>query len=109
MSDADHPLQLICFFSKSLLRHPQARSDLSEMVGDTQFQRYIPEPHTEDLAPPEEIKRHIMCSGQVYFALLQEREARGIKDIAISRLEQISPVPYDMVRFTVDFYDVPAR
>jgi hypothetical protein len=35
--------------------------------------------------------------GQVYYALLQEREAKGIKDIAISRVEQISPLPYDQV------------
>ena len=35
--------------------------------------------------------------GQVYFTLLQEREKRGIKDIAISRIEQISPFPYDIV------------
>ena len=36
-------------------------------------------------------------AGQVYYALLQEREAKGIKDIAISRVEQISPFPYDLV------------
>lgn len=56
-------VQLIVFFSKSLLRHPKARSDLSEMTGDTHFQRYLPEPHSEILVPPEEIRRHILCSG----------------------------------------------
>ena len=35
--------------------------------------------------------------GQVYHTLLQEREAKGIKDVAISRVEQISPFPYDLV------------
>lgn len=94
--------QLILFFSKSLLRHPKARSDLNEMTGETNFQRYLPEPHPEDaLVAPEEIKRHILCTGQVYFALLQAREERGIRDIAISRVEQISPFPYDLVRFFV--------
>jgi 2-oxoglutarate dehydrogenase E1 component len=39
-------------------------------------------------------------SGQVYYQLLKEREDRGIKDVAISRVEQISPFPYDMVRNT---------
>jgi len=34
----------------------------------------------------------------VYFTLLQAREERGIKDVAISRVEQLSPFPYDMVR-----------
>lgn len=37
-------------------------------------------------------------AGQVYFTLLQARQERGIKDVAISRVEQLSPFPYDMVR-----------
>jgi 2-oxoglutarate dehydrogenase E1 component len=67
------------------------------MSAETTFQRYIPEPHPEGLVAPEEIRRHILCSGQVYYTLLKEREARGIHDVAISRLEQISPFPYDLV------------
>lgn len=68
------------------------------MTEETHFQRYLPEPHPQDaLVPPEEIKRHILCTGQVYYTLIAEREARGIKDVAISRLEQISPFPYDLV------------
>jgi len=85
------------------------------MVGETHFQRYLPEPHPEELVAPEEIKRHILCTGnvfcyvspghmtdplltgQVYHTLLAAREERGIKDIAISRVEQISPFPYDLV------------
>lgn len=85
------------------------------MTGDTQFQRYLPDPHPDTLVAPEQIRRHILCSGsssvsfvttyscthsiagQVYHTLLQEREDRGIYDVAISRLEQISPFPYDLV------------
>ena len=88
---------LILFFSKNLLRHPKAKSELSEMTEGTNFQRYIPEVYEDSLVPPEEIKRHILCTGQVYYQLLQAREERGIKDIAISRIEQISPFPYDLV------------
>jgi len=94
---------LIVFFSKSLLRAPEARSDLSEMVGETGFQRYIPEAH-EDLVEPEKIRRHILCTGQVYYTLVKERDARGIKDIAISRIEQISPFPYDLITPHLDQY-----
>lgn len=54
--------QLIVFFSKSLLRHPKARSSLDEMVGETHFERYIPEA-SEDLVAPDQVKRHILCSG----------------------------------------------
>ena len=37
------------------------------MVGDTHFQRYLPDPHPESLVPPEEIRRHILCSGMPFF------------------------------------------
>ncbi|KAH7925936.1 2-oxoglutarate dehydrogenase, E1 component [Leucogyrophana mollusca] len=95
---------LIMFFSKSLLRHPNARSELSEMIGDTHFQRYLPEPHPENLVPAEEVRRHILCTGQVYHTLLQEREEKGIKDVAISRIEQLSPFPYDLITPHLDRY-----
>lgn len=39
-----------------------------------------------------------LLTGQVYYTLLEERKKREIKDIAISRVEQISPFPYDLVR-----------
>ncbi len=100
---------LISFFSKSLLRHPEARSKLEDFLpGSGGFKKYIPEPHAtegkDELAPAEEIKRHIICSGQVYFALLKERREKGIKDVAISRLEQISPFPYDVITPHLDQY-----
>lgn len=95
---------LINFFSKSLLRHPQARSSLQEMIGSTHFLRYIPDSHPEGLAAPEDIRRHIFCSGQVYYTLLKHREEQGIKDVAISRLEQISPFPYDLITPHMDKY-----
>ncbi|VDC00190.1 unnamed protein product [Peniophora sp. CBMAI 1063] len=93
---------LINFFSKSLLRHPLVKSPLTDMTEGTSFQRFIPE--TQELVEPAQIKRHILCSGQVYYTLLAEREARGIKDIAISRVEQLSPFPYDMVTPALDAY-----
>ncbi|KZT60346.1 2-oxoglutarate dehydrogenase, E1 component [Calocera cornea HHB12733] len=95
---------LIFFWSKSLLRLPAARSELQEMTGNTQFQRYIPDPHPETLAAPEEIKKHILCTGQVYYQLLKEREDRGIKDVAISRVEQLAPFPYDLITPHLDKY-----
>ncbi|RKP23464.1 Transketolase, pyrimidine binding domain-containing protein, partial [Syncephalis pseudoplumigaleata] len=55
---------LICLNSKSLLRHPMARSTLEEMTGNTYFQKYIPDSHPETLAAPDQIKRHVLCSGQ---------------------------------------------
>jgi 2-oxoglutarate dehydrogenase complex dehydrogenase (E1) component-like enzyme len=55
-------VQLMVFSSKSLLRYPEARSELSDVTGDTHFQHYLSEQHPEDLVRPEEIRRHILCS-----------------------------------------------
>lgn len=74
-----------------------AKSNLDEMTGDTHFERYLPEPHPESLVSPDKIRKHILCSGQVYYQLLKERQDKGINDVAISRFEQLSPLPYDLV------------
>ncbi|KAI5996759.1 hypothetical protein EDC04DRAFT_3096445 [Pisolithus marmoratus] len=93
---------LILFFSKALLRHPNARSHLSDMMGNTHFRRYLPEPHPDHLMPPEKIRRHILCTGQLYYTLVQEREQREIRDVAISRVEQLSPFPHDLACLFID-------
>ncbi|KAK9767478.1 2-oxoglutarate dehydrogenase E1 component [Basidiobolus ranarum] len=94
---------LVVFNSKSLLRHPLARSSFDEMIGDTKFRRYIPESSPE-IVEPEQVKTHILCSGQVYYALLKARDQNGIKDVAISRVEQLNPFPFDLVRDNLDKY-----
>ena len=90
---------LIIFFSKALLRHPIARSDLSEFTGESHFQWLISDPEHETgyLAAPEDCKRIIFCTGQVYAALHKHRAANNIKDVVIARIEQISPFPWAQV------------
>ncbi|KAI7908122.1 oxoglutarate dehydrogenase, E1 component [Cokeromyces recurvatus] len=97
---------LILPFSKSMLRHPLVRSSLSEMTGpNTSFQLYLPEPHPEDvLVSPEKIKKHIFCSGQVYYALLKARDQNKMNDIAISRIEQLNPFPFQQIKEHADKY-----
>ncbi|KAJ1649988.1 2-oxoglutarate dehydrogenase E1 component [Dispira simplex] len=95
---------LVCFSSKSLLRHPMARSSLDEMTGTTKFLKYIPEAHPEHLASPDQITRHVLCSGQVYYALLRARDQNQINNVAISRVEQLHPFPYEMIREHIDQY-----
>lgn len=80
-----------------------ARSELSEMTGQTQFERYLPENH-EKMVEPEKVRKHILCSGQVYHTLYKEREERQAYDVAISRVEQISPFPYDLIGEHLDKY-----
>ncbi|KAI8891013.1 oxoglutarate dehydrogenase, E1 component [Backusella circina FSU 941] len=95
---------LIMPFSKSLLRHPMVKSDLSELSGDSHFQLYLPDEHPEHLASPEKITKHIMCTGQVYYALLKAREQNKITDVAISRVEQLNPFPFEQIKEHADKY-----
>ncbi|KAF9924154.1 2-oxoglutarate dehydrogenase E1 component [Linnemannia zychae] len=100
----DYRKPLIAFNSKLLLRHPMARSTLEEMSGDTHFQRFIPEPEEDKLVAADKITKHIFCTGQVYYALVKARELNKINDIAISRVEQLNPFPFDRVKEYADRY-----
>ena len=79
------------FTPKSLLRHKLAVSKLSEMAEGSRFQFVIPE--IDDIGPAEKVRRVVMCSGKVYYDLLQERRAKQLNDVAIIRLEQFYPFP----------------
>jgi 2-oxoglutarate dehydrogenase E1 component len=92
---------LIMFFSKSLLRHPEARSTLDEFLPGTGFRRFIPDDGSS-IGNPEDVKRLILCSGQQYFALTKYRKEHDLKDVAISRCEQLAPVPFDDIRAELD-------
>ncbi|XP_011258331.2 2-oxoglutarate dehydrogenase, mitochondrial isoform X5 [Camponotus floridanus] len=89
---------LILMTPKSLLRHPEAKSNFDLMLEDTQFLRVIPE---EGAAAqnPNGVKKLLFCSGKVYYDLKKARTERQLDDkIAIARVEQISPFPYDLVK-----------
>ncbi|XP_062926486.1 2-oxoglutarate dehydrogenase-like, mitochondrial isoform X1 [Mobula hypostoma] len=95
---------LIIFTPKSLLRHPDAKSHFDEMLTGTTFQRIIPD---IELAAqnPNEVKRIIFCTGKVYYELAKERMNRNLEDkVAIIRLEQLSPFPYDLLKKEIDGY-----
>ncbi|KAA0581811.1 2-oxoglutarate dehydrogenase E1 component [Azospirillum sp. Sh1] len=85
---------LVLFTPKSLLRHKLCISDLSEMGPGSSFHRVLGET-ANDLAANDKIRRIVVCSGKVYYDLLQERMSRGIKDVVILRLEQLYPFPKD--------------
>lgn len=85
---------LVLFTPKSLLRHKLCISDLSEMGPGSTFHRVLGET-ANDLAANDKIRRIVVCSGKVYYDLLQERMSRGIKDVVILRLEQLYPFPKD--------------
>ncbi|CRM37871.1 2-oxoglutarate dehydrogenase E1 component [Pseudomonas sp. 58 R 3] len=82
---------LVVLTPKSLLRHKLAISTLEDLA-DGSFQTVIPEIDTLDAA---KVTRLILCSGKVYYDLLEKRRAEGREDIAIVRIEQLYPFPED--------------
>uniref|UniRef100_A0A8C3ACN7 2-oxoglutarate dehydrogenase complex component E1 n=1 Tax=Cyclopterus lumpus TaxID=8103 RepID=A0A8C3ACN7_CYCLU len=66
----------------------------------THFRRLIP-----DDGDPEKVKRVVFCSGKIYYELIRERENRGLKEaVAVVRVEQLSPFPFDLVKAETDRY-----
>ena len=74
---------------KSLLRHKLSVSPL-ESLSEGRFLRMIPE---IDPIEPSQVTRLVLCSGKVYFDLLEARRAKSIGNVAIVRLEQLYPFP----------------
>jgi 2-oxoglutarate dehydrogenase E1 component len=79
---------LVVFTPKSLLRHPKCVSGLQELA-DGRFQTVI----DDHEAQSEAIERVILCSGKVYYDLLEEKTLKGFTNTAIIRLEQLYPLP----------------
>ena len=103
---------LIVFTPKSLLRHKKCVSTLEEMSNSSSFHRVLWDDAqtrngntTIELVGDSEIRRVVICSGKVYYDLLEEREKRGLNDIYLLRLEQLYPWPMkslmtELQRFT---------
>lgn len=82
---------LIALTPKSLLRHKLATSTLEDLSAGT-FHNVIGEIDTLDA---DKVDRLIMCSGKVYYDLLEKRRDEGLDNIAIVRIEQLYPFPED--------------
>lgn len=82
---------LVVMSPKSLLRHKRCISNLEDFAPGTTFKCVIGE--TQKLVKDGDIKQVVLCSGKVYYDLLEEREKRNIKNIAIIRVEQLYPFP----------------
>ena len=80
---------LVVMSPKSLLRHKLATSTLEELA-DGRFRTVLDE---IDELKPKKVRRILLCSGKVYYDLLERRRAEEIEDIAIVRIEQIYPFP----------------
>ncbi|HEY1029398.1 MAG TPA: 2-oxoglutarate dehydrogenase E1 component [Pseudomonas sp.] len=80
---------LVVLTPKSLLRHKLAISTLEDLA-EGSFQTVIGE---IDALDPKKVERLILCSGKVYYDLLEKRRAEGRDDTAIVRIEQLYPFP----------------
>ena len=96
---------LILMTPKSLLRHKKAVSRLSDFAEGSTFHRVLhddaqtnPQKTTTRLKPDAEIKRVVLCSGKVYYDLLDAREKAGRDDVYLMRLEQFYPWPMQSLR-----------
>ncbi|MEY8802385.1 2-oxoglutarate dehydrogenase E1 component [Leisingera sp. XS_AS12] len=89
---------LILVTPKSLLRHKLAVSNAEDFTTGSSFHRVLWDDAQKgnsdtQLVADDKIKRVVMCSGKVYYDLLEERDARGIDDIYLMRIEQFYPFP----------------
>ena len=91
---------LIIMTPKSLLRHKKAVSSLTELAEGSSFHRVLhddaerrPDVAGITIKPDADIRRVILCSGKVYYDLLERRERDQIDDVYLMRLEQFYPWP----------------
>ncbi len=93
---------LVVMTPKSLLRHKLAVSYLEDMAEDTQFCGVIPDNNIKTG------KRVILCSGKIYYDLLEERNLKQSKDVPLIRLEEYYPFPDTLLADAIKYYgDVP--
>jgi len=88
---------LVVMTPKSLLRHPRVVSSLEECAKGT-FQRVIRDPRRNEA---ERFDRVILCSGKIYYELEQQRDKVGRNDVAILRIEQLYPLPEEILRLVL--------
>ncbi len=93
------PLPLIVMTPKSLLRHPMAASSLKDL-SEGSWMRLI----VNTRAERKKVKRLILCSGKVYVDLVNSKMQEESAQIAIARLEQLYPFPYEDVKSVLEGY-----
>ncbi len=90
---------LVVMSPKSLLRHPQVISPISEFTSGS-FKEIIDDAYVN----AKDVKRVLLCSGKIYFDLLEEQQSKGRKDVAIVRFEQLYPFSEKQFAAILDKY-----
>ena len=87
---------LIVMSPKSLLRHRLAISNMASFASGTSFERVIGE--TNEVIKNDKVTKLVICSGKIYYDLIDARHEKQIDNIAIIRLEQLYPFPSDRLQ-----------
>ena len=95
---------LIVVTPKNLLRERRCTSSIEDMGEGTKFKRVYPEVDQDISGNPLKVRKLVLCTGKIFYELLEEREKRGLKDVAIVRLEQLAPFPWDKVAEQISLY-----
>jgi 2-oxoglutarate dehydrogenase E1 component len=89
---------LVIMSPKSLLRHRRAVSPVDELVSE-RFHEVLDDP-----SPPARPRRLVLCSGKIFYDLVEGRDAADIDDVAIVRVEQLYPFSSAMFRRIIKPY-----
>ena len=91
---------LIIMSPKSLLRHSKCVSDKTEFTTGKVFQEVI-----ADHENSSKVKKVLLCSGKIYYDLLERKENDNRSDVVLVRLEQLYPFPVEQIKTVFDMYD----
>ena len=90
---------LVVFTPKSLLRHPKCVSSISDLA-DGKFEGII-----DDTIAPKSVDRLVLCSGKIYYELLDRREKEAAENVALVRVEQLFPLDKQSIIELVEKYN----
>ena len=90
---------LVVFTPKSLLRHPKCVSSINDLA-DGKFEGII-----DDTIAPKSVDRLVLCSGKIYYELLDRREKEAAENVALVRVEQLFPLDKQGIIELVEKYN----
>ena len=93
---------LIIMTPKSTLRHKKNTSKIEDFINGSSFHRVMND--QLDQSSKDKINRVLLCSGKIYFEIHDQIESLGIENVAILRLDQLYPFPYDALTDELECY-----
>lgn len=87
---------LVVMSPKSLLRHSECVSNISDFLSNKRFQEVIDDPAMDD-KKLKKVKRLVLCTGKIYYDLKEYRDENNLDQVALVRLEQLYPFPQKQI------------